>query len=93
MHQILASVTKTPEFALEMAEANSLATAIANVARHYDVGATQKTLDWTNLVSTMTVIYGTRIFAARNRLGRERAQSSPEAASHAAGGVVIPIGG
>lgn len=71
-HQMLAAVTKTPEFAIEESEAKQLATAAANVARHYDMGATQKTLDWSNLIQCLALIYGSRIYAVRVRKKQEK---------------------
>ncbi len=69
MHTMLAMMTKVPELMMSEMEAKTLATSIANVSRHYDVGATQKTMDWANLAFVGASIYGTRFLAVRqNRI-------------------------
>jgi len=62
---MLAAITKTQELAIDQTEANMLATGIANVSRHYDFAATQKSIDWANLLMVAGTIYGTRIYAIR----------------------------
>lgn len=49
------------------------------VARHYDVGASAKTLDWFNLATTMASIYGVRAIAiaARRKAGRTPGAAAP----------------
>lgn len=64
-HTILASFTKTPELALDKEEAKQVATAVANVSRHYDVQASEKAMDWTNLFMALGMVYGTRLYAIR----------------------------
>lgn len=75
-HQLLASLAQTPEMAIDKMEANTLAIGIANVARHYDMGATQKSLDWANLISVVGMVYGTRIYAIRARVAQEKAKNA-----------------
>lgn len=67
IHGILAAVTKIPELEMDGKEANGLAVAIGNVTRHYDISATQKAVDWTNLMACVAMIYGTRLFTIRQR--------------------------
>ena len=62
-HAMLAAMVKVPELAIDPAEAQSLAKAAANVARHYDLGASQKTLDWISLGTVIASIYGPRAIA------------------------------
>lgn len=73
-HAMLAGMTRTPEFALDQKEAKSVAEALANVSRHYDVSVSAKALDWTNLIMALGMVYGTRVFAIRNRRMNERAE-------------------
>lgn len=81
MHNILAAVTKVPEFALAKAESEELAKGLANVARHYDVSASAKSIDIANLAMIAATVYGTRLFAFRNRRDREKkARAATEAA-------------
>lgn len=44
-------------------ESRQFAESVVAVARHYDVGASAKALDWTNLLTTMGSIYGVRVMA------------------------------
>ena len=93
-HSILASIVKTPEIALEQVEARQMAEAIANVSRHYDIAATQKTLDWANLIMAAGMIYGTRLYAIRaKRVANKPAKPATNGATHIAGvGDVILTG-
>lgn len=74
IHFGLAIAVKAPELQLNDAEAKQYAESIALVARHYDVGASAKTLDWFNLGTAMVAIYGTRFMMIADRRRRERAQ-------------------
>lgn len=67
VHTLLATAIKTPGVALEQSEADQLASAIANVSRHYNFGASQKTLDWGNLMIALGVIYAPRVMMIRMR--------------------------
>jgi len=64
---LLAGVLKAPGLILTEIEAHNMAEATANVSRHYNIQATQKTLDWINLCTTLTLVYGTRIMASKKR--------------------------
>lgn len=61
-----------PELNLSESEAKEYAESVAMVARHYDVGASAKTLDWFNLATTMASIYGVRAIAIAARKKGER---------------------
>lgn len=77
-HAMLAGIFKAQEFALDKTEAKSLAEAISNVSRHYDVAATQKSIDWTNLLMVCGMVYGTRFVAMReNRKAKRRDRQDP----------------
>lgn len=60
VHQMLAAYTQIHELAITEHEANQLSTAVAEVAAHYDVTASAKTVAWTNLAVTLATVYGTR---------------------------------
>lgn len=88
---MLAALTKTQELALDKEEANRLAEGISNVSRHYDIAATQKSMDWANLIMVCGMIYGTRIFAIReNRKAKKPVPASPTVAQPEPGKIVIP---
>lgn len=52
------------------------------VARHYDVGASAKTLDWFNLATTMASIYGLRAMSIAARRKGRRTGNEPPANGH-----------
>lgn len=66
-HAMLATIIKMPELMLAPQEANLLANGMNEVAKHYDLTASQKALDWSNLIMLAATIYGPRIFAYRAR--------------------------
>jgi hypothetical protein len=60
---MLAVGLKKAELNISETEAANMATAINNVQRHYDIQATQKTMDWINLAMVCGSIYVPRIIA------------------------------
>lgn len=62
-HTMLAALT-SPVMKIDSEEAKVLATGVSNVARHYDISATEKTLDWANLFMALGAVYGPRIMLA-----------------------------
>lgn len=63
---MLAYMTKVSELKIDESEGKILATGIANVAKHYDIGgADAKTLDWFNLFQSLAIVYGPRIYMIR----------------------------
>lgn len=71
MHLMASTFLKVPELALSDDEAKKLTTAIARVASHYDVSASDKSLAWVNLAMCAGGIYGTRIWAYQLRTKSE----------------------
>lgn len=69
---LLAKAAKIPELQLDEDEAKKLADATANVARHYNISVSQKTLDWSNFVTAISSIYGTRLFVIGKRKREEK---------------------
>jgi hypothetical protein len=60
----MALALQMPELALDDSMARQYAEAVAMVARHYDIGASAKALDWGNLVSFMGGFYGAAAMTA-----------------------------
>jgi hypothetical protein len=74
VHMMGATLLKVPEMVMSEPEAKNLSEAIARVASHYDVGASEKTLAWVNLAVVAGGLYGTRAYAYHLRLKAEAAQ-------------------
>jgi hypothetical protein len=62
-HALLAGFTKEDIWKLEQEEAHRFSGALENVARHYDIQTSQKTVDWIALAMVAGGIYGTRVYA------------------------------
>ena len=72
LHALAAMQFRTPELAISEDEGKAFMKAAQNVARHYSVETTQKTLDWIAFIGTGAGIYGTRIAAIGMRRRGER---------------------
>jgi len=79
VHIGLAQLTGAPELALDPAEAEKLCTAAENVARHYSITTTQKTLDWIALGGVLAGVYLPRLYVIGQRRGSRR--KAPEGPS------------
>ena len=78
IHFTLAAISKTPELALNEAEATQLATALVQVSRHYNVPqVAPAVVDHVNLAMALIAIYGTRLAALKMRKRPERAEETP----------------
>jgi len=77
-HALLAKAARTPEIALDETEAKTLATSAMNVMQHYNIKASQKAIDWGNLVLTMGIVYGGKFHAISERQKAERAAKKAE---------------
>ncbi len=71
-HQMLSVYSKIPELEIDVDESEKLAKGIANVARHYDTKVSAKALDWYYLIQVLVLIYGTRLYAIRERKRLEK---------------------
>lgn len=71
-HSTLALATKTPELALTEEEAKNLSTACMNVMQHYNIKASQKAIDWGNLLLTAGLLYGGKIYRISERKDAEK---------------------
>lgn len=69
---MLSHAMKTPELALSEKESETLANAAANVARHYNLAASQKAMDWGNFIIALSICYGPRMIAIGERRKSER---------------------
>lgn len=63
VHSMLAMITKTPELMLSEGESALLAKAAMDVAQHYPIGASEKTMAWANLAMVAGGLYGSRVVA------------------------------
>ena len=79
LHMMGAAMLQIPELALSEKEAAQLTDAISNVAKHYDFGASEKTIAWMNLAVITGGVYGTRAFAYHVRTKAESEQKKREA--------------
>lgn len=71
-HAILAAGLKVPEIALSKTEAETLAKATADVAKHYPTSISPKTIAWCNLATCVGLTYGPRVYMVRSRLDKEK---------------------
>lgn len=65
MHEILSKALKVDLLMIDKREANAMAKAIGEVAKHYPVKVDPKMAAWTNLVMVAGAVYGPRIAVAR----------------------------
>lgn len=70
-HELLAKATKTPEIALDELEAKRMAECCMNVMQHYNIKASQKAIDWGNLILTGGIIYAGKFNAIKTRQNAE----------------------
>lgn len=69
---MLASFTNIPEIEMEQKEAEEIAKAAAEVAKHYPaLDMAPKAVDWANLIICVGTAYGSRYAAYRMRLKAE----------------------
>lgn len=76
-HALLAGLTQARELELDEKEAKQLATALNGVAVYYDTVVSAKAMAWINLTQAVGLIYGTRLFAIRQRRQEERLRRRP----------------
>lgn len=79
LHIALARAADMPELAIDEASAKGYLLAAQNVLRHYNVAATQKTLDWGAFMAATVGLYGPRIAAG---MARRAAGGRPSANVH-----------
>lgn len=81
IHGMMAAALKTPELALEKDEAQAMATAIAEVSRHYPMTIDPKTMAWINLASCASMVYGPRLYMISTRKNGEKEKAKEPANS------------
>ncbi len=96
-HLGLAAVSKSPELALDEAEANAIAGAVANCLDVFDVRPDPRVEAVVGLVTTCGPIYATKYFLIRHRKNAERRAApasapAPDAAAHMSGDQSAPNG-
>lgn len=80
MSTMLAMKTNIAEFEVAEDEMKAFMGAASNVARHYSVETTQKTLDWIAFAGIGVQIFGTRAVAIGLQLkNKERGKGGPSA--------------
>lgn len=76
---MLAKATKTPEWSLTEDESKTMASRVTAVMQHYNIKASQKAIDWGNLLLTGGLMYGGKIHAVNERHKAERAAKKENA--------------
>jgi hypothetical protein len=77
MHQMLAGITSVPELELDRGESEKLGSAIKDVGSYYGAVFDPKKVAIFNLCMVAGGIYGTRLFAIRNRIALQKAAKPP----------------
>jgi hypothetical protein len=77
MHQMLAGITSVPELELDRGESEKLGSAIKDVGSYYGAVFDPKKVAIFNLCMVAGGIYGTRLFAVRNRIALQKAAKPP----------------
>lgn len=72
MHQMLAGIVAVPELELDRGESEKLGSAVKDVGSYYGAVFDPKKVAIFNLCMVAGGIYGTRIFAIRNRMQAQR---------------------
>lgn len=71
---MLAQQTGIAEYQLNPDELDNWRISAENLARHYEIQTTQKTMDWASFIGASAFVFGTRAIAISNAYG-ERAKS------------------
>jgi hypothetical protein len=87
IHAVAASSLNAPEIALDKTEANQLAAAVAEVARHYPTSIDPKVMAWINLAMVGGMVYGPRWWVIRARVSSGK--KAPKKAEPANGPVDV----
>lgn len=72
IHQILATVTKTPELCIDEKESAMLVEGAVNLAAQYNVAPSPKTIAFIQFGSAIAAVYGPRVFMLMNRPANEQ---------------------
>jgi hypothetical protein len=89
IHMVLATALNTPEIALEKDESKPLATAVAEVAKHYDFPeVAEKTLAWVSLAMVAGPMYMAKAMLVRERTKANKARNVTD---EAMGDSIVPF--
>jgi hypothetical protein len=77
MHQMLAGIVSVPELELDRGESEKLGDAIKTVGSYYGAVFDPKKVAIFNLCMVVGGIYGTRLFAIRNRIAAQKLSRAP----------------
>jgi len=69
---MLAQQTGIEEYQLNPQELNAWRISAENLARHYEIQTTQKTMDWASFIGATAFTFGTRAIAIANAYGEKR---------------------
>lgn len=78
VHAIVAVKAGAPEFIIDSAEANMLASAINDVQEFYGLEVSPEVTIWVNLVTALGTVYGPRVVTMYARKKKERADKPKE---------------
>jgi hypothetical protein len=70
---MLAAICKTPELEIDKQEAQLVAEAVKELAKHYPVGMDPKKIAWANLIAALGTVYGPRVMVIWQKPGKPRA--------------------
>jgi hypothetical protein len=90
IHSLLAVSLSAPELAWKDEEAKIVAENLVAVSRHYDIQASQKAIDWGNLVVALGTVYSRKVIPFAIRRSRE-ATAARKAAPANAGFTASPL--
>jgi len=71
-HKLIAIVTQQPIIEIETAEGEQLAKAIADIVDEYGFAASKRAILWGNLVATVGIIYGPKLFMLRAAMAQRK---------------------
>lgn len=86
-HLLLSAALQQPDLALSEDEAKEIAKASANVAKHYDLGASEKVVDWGNLFLCLGVVYAPRIYKVVSMNKKDKPKQAATVFDLAANGI------
>jgi hypothetical protein len=90
IHSLLAVSLSAPELAWKDEEAKIVAENLVAVSRHYDIQASQKAIDWGNLIVALGTVYSKKVIPFAVRRSRETT-AARKAASSSAGFTASPM--
>jgi hypothetical protein len=93
MHAIIAAAVNVPELELDQSEADRLAKALGDIAKHHPTVINPRVADYVHLATALGVVYGPRVMAIRHRRAKEKQRASWPQAEQTTTGQVASIFG